>query len=169
MSDLRDPPLDYWRRTYGFEATQEWLDEVRLASVRYGNVCSASFVSPDGLVMTNHHCARGCIEAVSTARERLPDRRFPRWDRGSEAVCPKLYLDQLVGVDNVTSPRPDGGAEGGSDEEIAAAQEAVRERIAEECEAAGELRCQVVPLFHGGQFWLYRYRRYEAGQARLRA
>src|SRR5688572_25154798 len=67
MWTFENAPLDSWKKDYGFTATKEWLDHVRLSSVRYGESCSSSFVSPNGLVMTNHHCARECVEANSKA------------------------------------------------------------------------------------------------------
>ena len=63
------PPLDYWKARYGFTPDQAWLDRARLSAVRYGGGCSASFVSPEGLVMTNHHCARACIESATRPGE----------------------------------------------------------------------------------------------------
>lgn len=161
MWTFENPPYEYWRRTYGFEPTQEWLDHVRLSSVRYGQVCSASFVSPNGLVMTNHHCARGCIEAVSSAEQDYLLEGFHAKTEAEERVCPELYLDQLVATENVTQRIRGAAPAGASDEEIVAAQEAESERIVDACEASGDVRCQVVSLYHGGQYHLYQYKRYE--------
>ncbi len=161
MWTFENPPLDYWRERYGFEATQEWLDHVRLSSVRFGEICSASFVSPDGLVMTNHHCARDCIEAVSTDTRDYVVEGFYAPARRDELLCPDLFLDQLVGIEDVTA-RVQGAAPAGADPTTRAeAQEATIGQIEQECEAATDFECQVVSLFHGGQFKLYQYRRYQ--------
>src|SRR5690606_17328945 len=96
MWTFENAPLEYWQRTYGFRPDQQWLDQVRLASVRVGTFCSGSFVSPDGLVMTNHHCARECVEAQSTGGTDYVEQGFYAASREDEALCPGLYLDQLV-------------------------------------------------------------------------
>jgi hypothetical protein len=160
MWTFENPPLEYWRTRYGFEATPEWLERVRLASVRYGQVCSASFVSPEGLVMTNHHCARGCIEAVSTAERDYVVEGFYASRRTDELVCPDLFLDQLVEIDDVTPRIRDAAPAGTPPTEMTRLQEAAQESIEQACEADSDLTCQVVSLFHGGQFMLYKYRRY---------
>lgn len=160
MWTFENTPLEYWRAQYGFEATPEWLQHVRMASVRYGQICSASFVSPTGLVMTNHHCARQCIERVSTATEDYLVEGFYAETRAEEKVCPELHLDQLVEIEDVTARVQGSVPEGASATEATAAIDAERRRIEEECAAATELQCQVVSLFHGGQYRLYRYRRY---------
>ena len=160
MWTFENPPLEYWSSTYGFEATAEWLEHVRLASVRFGEICSASFVSPNGLVMTNHHCARDCAEAVSSAQTDYVETGFYAATREEELVCPELFLDQLVAISDVTERVRASAPAAGSTSEIAAAREEERGEIEESCEAESERECQVVSLYHGGQYQLYEYRRY---------
>lgn len=160
MWTFENPPLDHWSESYDFRPTEEWLEHVRLSSVRYGEICSASFVSPEGLVMTNHHCARDCAEAVSDETNDYVETGFYAASRAEEPLCPELFLDQLVSISDVTE-RVRGAAPAGADEaRIAEAQETEREAIAEECEAGSERSCEVVSLYHGGQYQLYEYRRY---------
>jgi hypothetical protein len=160
MWTFENAPLDYWEETYGFRPTDEWLEKVRLSSVRYGQISSASFVSPNGLVMTNHHCARSCAEAVSTAAEDRVETGYYAPTREEELECPGLFLDQLISISDVTERIRSAAPAGASNTEIAAAQEAVREAIQEACEADSDLTCQVVSLYQGGQHQLYRYKRY---------
>jgi hypothetical protein len=160
MWTFENPPLEYWRQRYGFDATQEWLDHVRLASVRYGQGCSASFVSPDGLVMTNHHCARQCIEDVSTAEADYIALGFQARTRAEERVCPNLYLDQLIAIEEVTERVRGAAPAGGTAQQVADAQAAEAQRIQQECGQRTGQTCQVVSLYHGGQYQLYTYRRY---------
>ncbi|HUG38965.1 MAG TPA: S46 family peptidase [Longimicrobiales bacterium] len=161
MWTLENPPLEYWRETYGFEATPAWLDLARLASVRYGNHCSASFVSEEGLVLTNHHCARDCVEAVSTEARDYVVEGFYAAARGEELVCPNLFLDQLVSITEVTDRVDAAAAPGAPATRVVEAMEAEQEAIEEECEAETGLVCQVVRLFQGGQYQLYRYQRHQ--------
>jgi hypothetical protein len=161
MWTFENPPLQQWREQYDFSATTEWLDHVRLASVRYGRGCSASFVSPDGLVMTNHHCARQCIEDVSTTDVDHVATGFHAATRAEERVCPNLFLDQLVDIADVTERVRAAAPAAGTSEQITEALAAESQRIQQECgERTGDT-CQVVPLYQGGQYQLYTYRRYE--------
>lgn len=160
MWTFENPPTAYWDSAYGFQPSAEWLDRVRLSSVRFGEVCSASFVSSRGLVMTNHHCARGCAEALSTAERDHVEDGFHAASEDEEKVCPDLALDQLVEIEDVTRRVKEAAPAGAPPTEAVAAQEEERERILEECRAASGLECQVVALYHGGQFQLYKYRRY---------
>jgi hypothetical protein len=151
------PPLDYWKTRYNFTPDQAWLDKVRLASIRLPG-CSASFVSENGLVMTNHHCARACISAVSPADTNYQRTGFVAPTTASEKKCPNLYVDQLVGMEDVTSRIQ-------SKVTATAAARRVEQRDAEitalqrEC-ATGGLTCQVVAFYQGGMYSLYKYRRY---------
>ncbi len=161
MWTFQDPPLGWWEEQYDFVPDAGWLEHVQLASLRYGEHCSASFVSPDGLVMTNHHCARDCVEAVSPEGEDYVEDGFYAATRDQELTCPGLYLEQLHSVEDVTDRVLAAGRDLTTDTAKARARTEVADAIDEACEAETGQKCQVVSLYHGGRFHLYRYRRYE--------
>lgn len=92
------------KQQYGFEPTQAWLDHARLASAQIDDDSSGSFVSPEGLVLTNHHCVRMCIERLSSAKHDFITQGFLAKARADELTCPGMELDQLVEMTDVTEP-----------------------------------------------------------------
>ncbi len=153
------PPLDYWQATYGFRPDQAWLDHVRLASVRLPG-CSSSFVSQHGLVMTNHHCARGCISANSTPDSSYQETGFVAQTLEQEKPCNGMYVDQLQSIEDVTArirQAVTATDPAGQVEQRNAAIQAVQQ----ECRDATGLNCQVVSFYQGGMYGLYRYKRFD--------
>ncbi|HSJ16186.1 MAG TPA: S46 family peptidase [Longimicrobiales bacterium] len=159
MWTFENAPLDYWARTYNFRPTQEWLDRVRLSSLRLPG-CSASFVSEDGLILTNHHCARGCVARNSTPEQDYVETGFYAATRAEEKVCPNSYVDQLVSIEDVTERVRAAQTPGLADADLAQATQRVIDEIAGACRQQAGSQCQVVTLFKGGQYQLYTYRRY---------
>ena len=154
------PPLTYWAKRYDFHPDQAWLDHVRLAAARIPG-CSASFVSGDGLVLTNHHCSRECIDAVTKAGEDLLSNGFVAAARAEERPCPGMVLDQLQAIsdvtDSVTAAVPAGTPATRAADLRAAAIRGLEQR----CKGtAADASCQVVTMYRGGQYKLYRFRRF---------
>jgi hypothetical protein len=153
-------PVDRVRKTYGFAPSPEWLDHLRLASVRFNNGGSGSFVSADGLVLTNHHVGSECIHELSTAQNNYMAQGFYAARRGDEKRCPNLELNVLMGVADVTSE-----VNAGTTKDMAAAVRLAHQRknmagLEKQCVDQTGLRCDVVTLYEGGVFNLYRYKKY---------
>ncbi|MBI5478972.1 MAG: S46 family peptidase [Deltaproteobacteria bacterium] len=153
-------PTDKVKQRYGFAPDARWLEHVRLASVRLAGGCSGSFVSPQGLVLTNHHCAHGCVEQVSTPRRDLVKNGYYARTPGEELKCPAMEINQLVAITDVTG-RMRQATRGLSDARFAEAQRIETAKIERECKTSPAVRCDVVELYHGGAHHLYRYRRFQ--------
>ena len=152
------PPLDYWKARYGFSPDQAWLDHVRLASVRLP-ICSSSFVSSEGLVMTNHHCGRGCITAVSPPDTNYQRTGFVARTVSDEKKCPGLYVDQLVAIGDVT-PKIRSKITAATASQQVAQREAAIKAVEDECQQQSGNVCQVVTFYQGGRYSLYQYKRF---------
>ena len=144
---------------YGFTPSQAWLDHVRLASLRIAGGCSASFISPEGLVMTNHHCVVECVEQISTPKDNFVDDGFVAKTDAEERKCPAFELDQLVEIRDVTR-EVQGAIVGKAGHEANRALHAKEAELQQSCGADASVRCDVVSLYHGGIYDLYRYKRY---------
>jgi hypothetical protein len=148
------------REQYGWAPDQAWLDNVRAAAVRLTGGCSASFVSAGGLVLTNHHCVIDCVQDRSTAQNDLVRNGFTARTREEELQCPGQQAEVVTAIEDVTS-RVQSAIGTSTGAALSRARDAEISRIQSEgCRDAATERCQVVALFGGGQYKLYRYRKY---------
>jgi len=155
------PPLEYWARRYNFRPSPDWLDHARLAALRQPG-CTASFVSSDGLVMTNHHCARACIDAVTKPGEDLLTNGFYAPTRADERSCgPRMYVDQLLSITDVTDSVSAAVPATLPPNRASDVRDSVIGALERSCGAVSpDLHCQVVTMYRGGQYKLYRFRRF---------
>jgi len=161
MWTFDQPPLEYWNKRYGFQPTAQWLDHVRLSSLRMNSGCSASFVSAEGLIMTNHHCARACVESSTRPGEDLLGDGFYAAKREDERSCEGLTIDQLQEITDVTAQVAK-AVPAGSTPTVAAKRRAEAiDAIEAACgKTAPDAACQVVTMYRGGKYMLYRFRRF---------
>lgn len=156
------PPAAYFSETYDFDPDQEWFDRARLGALRIPG-CTASFVSSYGLVLTNHHCGRNAVTQVSLPGEMLTENGFYAPTLADERRVPGYYADQLVAIEDVTAEVVAAEAAGQTEAERAQARQdtiqAIQTRL---LEAAGDGHVvEVIPLYHGGLYSAYTFRRYD--------
>ncbi len=158
------PPLDYFREAYGFSPDSGWFARARLGALRLQG-CSASFVSPNGLVLTNHHCARESVTEVSQSGENLLDRGFYASAVKDERPAESATADQLIAIVDVTDEiyaaqegkATEGEKEAARDE----AEERIQQRLTEQyAEQADSLVVEVIELWDGARYSAYVFRRY---------
>jgi hypothetical protein len=160
MWTFDNPPLKQLREKYGFVPTQEWLDHVRLASARLNDGGSGSFVSPHGLLLTNHHVARGQLQKNSTPeRDYLRD-GFYAATPAEEMKSPDLEVNVLMSMENVTARIAEAVKGAKTAEAEFAARRAAIAGIERESTQKTGLRSDVVTLYQGGEYWLYCYKKY---------
>lgn len=160
MWTFDNPPLKQLKDKYNFQPDQAWLDHLRLASTRLSDGGSGSFISPHGLLLTNHHVARAQLQNVSTAQRDYIRDGFYAPTEAEELKSPDLEVNVLMSLENVTSRVQAALKPTQSGKESQAARRAVMAGIEGESLKATGLRSDVVVLYQGGEYWLYRYKKY---------
>jgi len=160
MWTFDSPPLMQLKDKYNFTPTQQWLDHIRLSSVRFNDGGSGSFVSPNGLVITNHHVAFGQLQKVSTKEKDYVKDGFYAKTQTDELKCPDLELNVLVSMENVTTRVQGAVKPGMSEKQALTARRAEQAKIEKESLDKTGFRSDVVSLYAGGEYWLYRYKKY---------
>jgi hypothetical protein len=160
MWTFDNPPAERLERVYGFVPTRAWLDKVRLASVRFNDGGSGSFVSPEGLMITNHHVGLGCVQNLSTREHDYVSAGFLAPSRDQEPACPGYEVNVLISTEDV-SARVLGAVKASmSDKDAGEARRAASAQIEQECSKKTGERCDVITLYQGAEFQLYTYKKY---------
>jgi hypothetical protein len=160
MWTFDNPPLKLWKEKYGFTPPPGWLDHIRQASVRFNDGGSGSFLSPNGLVLTNHHVALGQLQKMSTPKKDYVKDGFLAKTRAEEIKCADLELNVLVSTENVTERVLAAVKKAPDEKKALEARRAEIAKIEKESLDATGFRSNVVTLYSGGEYWLYRYKKY---------
>ncbi len=160
MWTFHNPPTEVIQKRHGFTVTADWLDHLRLSSVRLNDGGSGSFVSADGLVLTNDHVVVGQLQKLSTPQKNYVADGFYAPTRAEEMKATDLEINVLTSYEEVTA------RVAGASQRAADAQAALLARRAEIAKIEKEnldrtgLRSDVVSLYQGAQYWVYRYKKY---------
>jgi Peptidase S46 len=165
MWTFHDFPQQLVQRKYGVDIDAAWLERVRTATIRLSN-CTASFVSATGLILTNHHCAEACLDDHSSAEHNLLHDGFLARNGSEELKCGTQIADVLMEVEDVTA-KVVAGLRGLDTRAANQERKKILTRLEQACEddsrhrKPGPLKCESVDLYQGGQYWLYKYHRYD--------
>ena len=160
MWTFNNIPREEIKNKYGFDVTDAWLNKVQRASVRFNNGGSGSFVSPTGLVLTNYHIVEDIVNEVSTPEKDLAKEGFVARTQADEIKAPSLELNVLESTEDVTARVNSSVKADMAPAEIVAARRAATAAIEAESNKATGLRSDVITLYQGGQYNLYRYKKY---------
>ena len=166
MWTFHNPPTQLISQRYGVTITPDWLERVRLSTVRLSN-CTASFVSPNGLILTNFHCSWGCLDEHSTKDKSLLLDGYIAESREKEVRCQTQVADILQSYEDITA-KVAAAIKGMGDQAANDVRKRTLTQLEQACEEAsrkdkktGPLKCESVNLYNGGQYWLYKYKRYD--------
>ena len=153
-------PRDDLKQKYGFEPTEAWLDHLMKSCVRFNSGGSASFISADGLVLTNHHVGADTLHKLSTPQRNLYAEGFYAEKPEDELRAPDLELNQLISIEDVTAKITEAVREDMPAAEAAQARRAAMAKIEQQSLEQTGLRSDVITLYGGAKYHLYRYKRY---------
>lgn len=154
------------KQQYGVDIDDAWLGRLQRSIARLEGGCTGSFVSPEGLVLTNHHCARECIGELSSAGDNFIENGFNSGSRAGERKCPSGIISVLVNIEDITA-KVNAATAGLADAKANEVRKQTLSRLESACTAgaakgrAGALACESVSLYQGGQYFLYKYKRYD--------
>ncbi len=164
MWTFENPPKEWFKEAYDFDPGEEWFADVRKSSLRFATWCSASFVSPDGLIMTNHHCSRDVVAELQKDGENFDRQGFYAQTLADERKSEGLFVEQLIQVADITdmvkAKTANAENEAHRGELAQAALEEIKTSFAEKDDWTG-LRMQTVTYYSGGRYSLYGYKKYE--------
>ncbi|MBK9098458.1 MAG: S46 family peptidase [bacterium] len=154
------PPTKYFEEEYGFTPDKDWYEHVQLATLKFADYCSASFVSEDGLIMTNHHCARESVTEIISDGEDFHKDGFIAWELLEEKPVPGLYVEQCIGIEDVTEEIQSALETAQSDSERISIESQKIIEIESRYEQNEKTFAKVIPLYFDGKYSLYVYKRY---------
>ncbi|MEO6190561.1 MAG: S46 family peptidase [Saprospiraceae bacterium] len=163
MWTFEHPPKEWFKEAYNFTADDKWFEDVRKSSLRFASWCSASFVSPNGLIMTNHHCSRDVVTELQKEGENFDKNGFYATTLAEERQAKGLFVEQLIKVEDVTTRMLKIMDLAKDDVQRKQFQDSAMVMISKEYSAKedwSKLRIQAVTYYSGGKFSLYGYKKF---------
>ncbi len=166
MWTFENPPINLFEKEYNLNLDQAWFDDVRKSSLKFASWCSASFVSPNGLIMTNHHCSRDVAISVQSDRENFDNSGFYAEQMADERRVEGLFVEQLIQVADITDQVKNKltSARDMSDDDKAKMTQQALEEIKAEYSTKKDwkgLRLQTVSYYSGGKYSVYGYKKFD--------